>query len=112
MKAAGTKPQLVVNVSTASGEINPAGWSRSHSEAPWRMLSVPMVAMIEGSRKKRIRSALKIPTARPTPTSARAPATSPHDDVVGVIVYDAVTTHIVITAATDTSKPPTSSAHV
>jgi hypothetical protein len=37
------------------------------------MLSVPRVAMIEGSRRMRISVALKTPVARPTPTIARAP---------------------------------------
>ena len=101
-----------MSVSIASLEIEPSGWSRNHSDAPCRMLSVPIVAMIEGSRKTRMRSALKNPTASPTPTSASAPGTSPKDDVSGVIVYEAMTTHSVIRAATDTSKPPTSSAQV
>ena len=56
--------------------------------------------------------ALKTPAASPTPTSARAPGTSPSPDVSGVIVYEAVTMHSVISAPTDTSKPPKSSAHV
>ena len=76
------------------------------------MLSVASVAMIEGRRKTRIRIALKTPVAIPTPTSASAPGTSPRLEVVGVIVYEAVTMHIVISAATETSKPPTSSAQV
>ena len=57
-------------------------------------------------------TALKTPVASPTPTSASAPGTSASVDVVGVIVNEAVTTHIVINAATETSKPPTSSALV
>jgi hypothetical protein len=68
--------------------------------------------MIEGRRKIRIRSALKSPVASPTPTTASAPGISAKVEVSGVIVYDAVTTHSVIRAATETSKPPTSSAHV
>jgi hypothetical protein len=68
--------------------------------------------MIDGRRRTRMRIALKTPVAIPTPTSAKAPGISPSVDVVGVIVNDAVTTHIVIRAATDTSKPPTSSALV
>ena len=65
MNASGTKLQLVVNASIALLEIDPEGWSRSHSEIPWRMLSVPSVAMIDGRRKTRTSSALKAPTAKP-----------------------------------------------
>ncbi len=57
-------------------------------------------------------SALKSPVASPTPTSAKAPGINPSVDVVGVIVYEATTTHSVISAPTETSKPPTSSALV
>src|SRR3954471_646031 len=103
--AIGTKLQLVVSASTALLEIEPSGWSRSQSAAPWMMLSVARVAMIDGRRKMRISTALKTPVAIPTPTSASPPGISPHVEVVGVIVYDAVTTHSVISAATDTSKP-------
>src|SRR5690242_1204640 len=112
MKASGTKLQLVVSASIALLEIEPCGKPRSHSDAPSRMLRVASVAMIDGKRKTRIRIALKSPVAIPTPTSASAPGTRPQVEVVGVIVYDAVTTHIVISAATETSKPPTISAHV
>ena len=65
MNASGTKLQLVVSASIALLEIVPEGWSRSHSESPWRMLSVPSVAMIDGRRKTRTSSALKTPTAKP-----------------------------------------------
>ena len=83
MKASGTKLTLVVRVSTASLLIDPSGWSRSRSDAPWRMLNVPSVAMIDGRRRTRMSIALKIPVASPTPTSASAPGISPSADVVG-----------------------------
>ena len=57
-------------------------------------------------------TALKTPVASPTPTSASAPGINPNCDVVGVIVYEATTTHSVISAPTETSNPPTSSALV
>src|SRR6185436_3095601 len=99
----GTKLQLVVNASIALLEIVPEGWSRSHSEIPWRMLSVPSVAMIDGRRKTLTSSALKAPTAKPTPTTASAPGISPQVEVVGVIVYEATTTQCVSRAPTETS---------
>ncbi len=74
------------------------------------MLRVPSVAMIDGSRRTRISMALKRPVASPTPRTARAPGKSASPDMVGVSVKEAVTTHIVIRAATETSKPPTSRA--
>ena len=76
------------------------------------MLSVPSVAMIDGRRRTRISIALKMPVASPTPRSASAPGKYPQPDVVGVIVYEASTTQNVISAATETSKPPTRSAVV
>ena len=76
------------------------------------MLNVASVAMIEGSRKTRMRIALPSPTTTPTPTIRRAPGISPRVDVIGVIVYEAMTTDSVISAPTETSKPPTSSALV
>ena len=51
-----------------------------------------------------------MPVARPAARSASAPGKYPHPDVVGVSVYEASTTQNVISAATDTSKPPTRSA--
>ena len=71
---------------------------------------MPSVAMIDGRRNSLTRVALKRPVASPTPSSASAPSHSIGADESGVIVYDATTTHIVISAPTDTSKPPTSSA--
>jgi hypothetical protein len=76
------------------------------------MLSVPRVAMIDGKRRTRISVALKIPVARPTPRIASEPRNRSKLDLSGVSVNDAVTTHIVIRAATETSKPPTSMAAV
>ena len=110
MNAIGMKLTLFVSPLTTSLLIVPSGWSRSQSEAPWRMLRVPSVAMIEGRRRTRIRIALKMPVASPTARSASAPGKYPQPDVVGVSVYDASTTQNVISAATDTSKPPTRSA--
>ena len=57
-------------------------------------------------------TALKIPVASPTAISARPPGSNAHPDVSSVIVYEATTTQNVISAATETSKPPTSSAQV
>ena len=74
------------------------------------MLSVPSVATIDGSRSTRIRTALTRPVATPTPMRASEPVTSAKPEVVGVSVNDAMTTHSVMSAATETSKPPTSSA--
>ena len=54
--------------------------------------------------------ALNNPVASPTATSARAPGINPNLDVSGVIVNEATTTHIVIRAPTEMSKPPTRSA--
>ena len=71
---------------------------------------MPSVATIDGRRSTRIRSALKRPVAMPTPMSASAPGTIARPDVVGVSVNDAMTTHSVISAATETSNPPTRSA--
>ena len=71
---------------------------------------MPSVATIDGRRSPRIRNALKRPIAIPTPTSASVPGTRAMPDVVAGIVNDATTTTIVIRAATETSKPPTSSA--
>ena len=71
---------------------------------------MPSVATIDGSRRIRIRNALKKPVATPTPRRASEPVTRPKPDVVGVSVNDATTTHSVMSAATETSKPPTSSA--
>ena len=73
---------------------------------------MPSVAMIDGRRKTRISVALKSPVASPTATSARRRGSAPTPTIAGVIVYEAVTTHSVISAATETSKPPTSSALV
>ena len=73
---------------------------------------MPSVAMMEGRRRTQISVALKIPVASPTARSASAPGINPNPDVVGVIVYEATTTHSVISAPTETSKPPTSSALV
>ncbi len=74
------------------------------------MLSVPSVATIDGRRSTRIRRALKRPVAIPTPMRASEPVTRPKPVVVGVSVNDAMTTQNVMSAATETSKPPTSSA--
>ena len=65
-KAIGTKLTLVVSRSITSLLMGPSGWSRSRSDAPSRMLSVPSVAMIDGRRSRRIRVALKSPVASPT----------------------------------------------
>ena len=112
MKATGMKPMLVVSASMTSLLIGPSGWSRSRSAAPWRMLKVPSVAMIDGRRRTRIRVALKIPVARPTPRIASEPRKSANVVSSGLSVNEAVTTHIVTSAATEMSKPPTSSAFV
>ena len=71
---------------------------------------MPSVATIDGRRSPRIRNALKRPVAIPTPTRASTPGTSAMPEVVAGIVNDATTTTIVISAATETSKPPTRSA--
>ncbi len=76
------------------------------------MLNVPSVAMIDGSLRTRMITALKIPVANPTAISARPPGSNAHPDVSNVIVYEARTTQNVMSAATETSKPPTSSAQV
>ena len=112
MNANGIKLTVELSLATTSLLIGPSGALRSQSDAPSRMLSVPSVAMIDGSRKKRISVALKTPVATPTPTTASAPNTRATVDASGFIVNDAVTTHIVISAATETSNPRTSSAHV
>ncbi len=49
---------------------------------------------------------------QPTPTTASVPTNRTSDDLSGCIVNEAMTTHSVISAATETSKPPTSSAFV
>ena len=52
------------------------------------MLRVPSVAMIDGSRKKRMRVALARPVAMPIPTSASAPGISSSVEKPGCIVND------------------------
>ena len=59
-----------------------------------------------------MRVALKTPVARPTPTIASEPRNSAKVVSSGLSVKDAVTTHIVTSAATEMSKPPTSKAFV
>ena len=81
MKAIGTKPTLVVRPSMTSLLIGPSGWSRRSSDAPWRMLSVPSVAMIDGSPSTRISVALKSPVASPTADEREAPGSSAQPDV-------------------------------
>ena len=108
MNATGMKPMLVFSASMTSLLIGPSGWSRSSSDAPSRMLKVPSVAMIDGRRRIRMRVALKTPVARPTPTIASEPRNSAKVVSSGLSVNDAVTTHIVTSAATEMSKPPTS----
>ena len=112
MNAIGMKLTLFVSPLITSLLIVPSGWSRSQSDAPWRMLRVPSVAMIEGRRRTRIRVALKMPVASPTAEERERSREVAPARLVGVIVYDASTTQNVISAATDTSKPPTRSAVV
>ena len=89
MNAIGMKPMLVVSASMTSLLIGPSGWSRSRSDAPSRMLSVPSVAMIDGRRRTRIRVALKIPVARPTPRIASEPRKSANVVSSGLSVNEA-----------------------
>ena len=112
MKATGTKLQLVVRLSMTSRSIDPSGWSRSSSAAPSRMLNVPSVAMIEGRRKHADEQRVEDPGREPDAHDRERARDQTQGDVVGVIVYEATTTHSVISAPTETSKPPTSSALV
>ena len=50
------------------------------------MLNVPSVAMIDGSLSTRMSTALKIPVANPTATSARPPGSNSQPVVSNAIV--------------------------
>ena len=108
--ATGTNPTLVTSFPVTFVLIGPCGYERSRSERPSSTLNVPSVATIDGNWSTRMRNALHTPAPIPTPTTASTPGTMARPVVVGVSVNDATTTHIVMSAATETSKPPTSSA--
>ena len=92
--------------------IGPSGCGRSHSEIPSRMLSIASVAMIDDSPSPRMRMTLVVPTASATPITASTPTTSCHPARSGVSTNEATTTHIVISAPTETSNARTISALV
>src|SRR5205085_7293237 len=110
--ASGTKPQLLLSTSETSKLISPPGNGRSLSERPCITLKVASVAMIEGSPSLRISPALTRPTQIPIATRPNDAASSTGHDAPPPIVYEATTTTSVISAPTETSKPPIIRAHV
>src|SRR5207237_5735168 len=112
MNASGTKPQLLLSTSETSKLISPPGYGRSLSESPCITLNVASVAMIDGSPTLRSSPALTRPTQIPIATSPNDAASSTGHDDPPPIVNDATTTIRVISAPTETSKPPIIRAHV